>query len=48
MKNHAAHHKDISDILGYVRDRDHYTVIRDFFELSAISIRNNFEQGVLK
>ena len=26
-----------------VRDRDHYTVIRDFFELSAISIRNNFD-----
>ena len=43
MKNHAAHHKDIADILGSVRDRDHYTVIRDFFELSAISIRNNFD-----
>ena len=28
-----------------VRDRDHYTVIRDFFELSAISIRNNFDHG---
>ena len=28
-----------------VRDRDHYTVIRDFFELSAISIRNNFDFG---
>ncbi len=45
MKNHAPHHKDIADILGSVRDRDHYTVIRDFFELSAISIRNNFDNG---
>lgn len=45
MKNHAPHHKDIADILGSVRDRDHYTVIRDFFELSAISIRNNFDHG---
>lgn len=27
MKNHAAHHKDIADILGSVRDRDHYTVM---------------------
>jgi len=45
MKNHAAHHKDIADILGLVHDRDHYTVIRDFFELSAISIRNNFDHG---
>lgn len=38
-------HKDISQILDMVRDRDHYTVIRDFFELSAISIRNNFDHG---
>ena len=45
MKNHAPHHKDIADILGSVHDRDHYTVIRDFFELSAISIRNNFDFG---
>lgn len=45
MKNYAAHHKDIADILGSVHDRDHYTVIRDFFELSAISIRNNFDHG---
>lgn len=45
MKNHAPHHKDIADILGSVRDRDHYNVIRDFFELSAISIRNNFDHG---
>lgn len=45
MKNHAAHHKDIADILGMIHDRDHYTVIRDFFELSAISIRNNFDHG---
>ena len=45
MKNHAPHHKDIADILGMIHDRDHYTVIRDFFELSAISIRNNFDHG---
>ena len=45
MKNHAPHHKDIADILGMIHDRDHYTVIRDFFELSAISIRNNFDFG---
>lgn len=38
-------HKDISKIFDMVRDRDHYTVIRDFFELSAISIRNNFDFG---
>ena len=37
-------HKDISQIFD-MRDRDHYTVIRDFFELSAISIRNNFDHG---
>ena len=45
MKNYAPHHKDIADILGMIHDRDHYTVIRDFFELSAISIRNNFDHG---
>ena len=45
MKNHATHHKDIADILGMIHDRDHYTVIRDFFELSAIAIRNNFDHG---
>lgn len=45
MKNHAVHHNDIADILGSVRDRDNYTVIRDFFELSAISIRNIFDHG---
>ena len=38
-------HKDISQIFDMVRDRDYYTVIRDFFELSAISIRNNFDHG---
>ena len=38
-------HKDISQIFDMVRDRDHYTVIRNFFELSAISIRNNFDHG---
>ena len=38
-------HKDISQIFDMVRDRENYTVIRDFFELSAISIRNNFDHG---
>ena len=38
-------HKDISQIFDMVRDRDYYTVVRDFFELSAISIRNNFDHG---
>lgn len=43
MKTSA--NNEISKLLGSVRDRDHYTVIRDFFELSAISIRNNFDHG---
>lgn len=36
---------EIARMLGSIHDRDHYTVIRDFFELSAISIRNNFDHG---
>ena len=35
--------KEISRILDSVRDRDHYTVVRDFFELAAISIRNTVD-----
>ena len=31
---------EIARMLGSIHDRDHYTVLRDFFELSAISIRN--------
>ena len=34
------HKKDISRIFESFTDRDYYTVIADFFELSAISIRN--------
>lgn len=32
-------------MLGSIHDRDHYTVLRDFFELSAISIRNAVDFG---
>lgn len=32
--------KEIPKLLSGIRDRDYYTVVRDFFELSAISIRN--------
>lgn len=37
--------KEITRILDSVRDRDHYTVVRDFFELAAISIRNSVDYG---
>ena len=43
MKTSA--NNEISKLLGSIHDHDHYTVIRDFFELSAISIRNNFDFG---
>ena len=36
---------DIARMLGSIHDRDHYTVLRDFFELSAISIRNAVDFG---
>ena len=45
MKKNELHHKDIAAFLGMIHDRDYYTVIRDFFELSAISICNNFDFG---
>ena len=35
----------IARMLGSIHDRDHYTVLRDFFELSAISIRNAVDFG---
>ena len=41
----ASAKKEISKILGSIHDRDHYTVVRDFFELSAISIRNVVDYG---
>lgn len=41
----ASAKKEISKILGSIHDRDHYTVLRDFFELSAISIRNAVDFG---
>jgi len=36
---------DIARMLGSIHDRDHYTVLRDFFEISAISIRNAVDFG---
>lgn len=36
---------EIAKMLGSIHDRDHYTVLRDFFELSAISIRNAVDFG---
>ena len=30
-------------MLQTIRDRDYYSVVRDFFELSAISVRNTFD-----
>ena len=36
---------EIARMLGSIHDRDHYTVLRDFFELSAISIRNAVDFG---
>ena len=41
----ASAKKEISKILGSIHDRDHYSVVRDFFELSAISIRNVVDYG---
>lgn len=43
MKTSA--NNEISKQLGSIHDRDHYTVLRDFFELSAISIRNAVDFG---
>ena len=43
MKTSA--NNEISKLLGSIHDRDHYTVLRDFFELSAISIRNAVDFG---
>lgn len=36
---------EIAKMLGSIHDRDHYSVVRDFFELSAISIRNVVDYG---
>ncbi|MBR2681537.1 MAG: hypothetical protein IKE23_12480, partial [Exiguobacterium sp.] len=36
---------EIARMLGSIHDLDHYTVLRDFFELSAISIRNAVDFG---
>ena len=35
--------KEIPRMLSEIRDRDYYSVVRDFFELSAISIRNTVD-----
>lgn len=37
--------KDLARIFGSVTNRDHYTVVRDFFELCAISVRNAVDHG---
>lgn len=36
---------EIAKILDGIQDHDHYSVIRDFFEMSAIAIRNNVDHG---
>ena len=36
---------EIARMLGSIHDRDHYTVLLDFFEISAISIRNAVDFG---
>ena len=43
MKTSA--NNEISKLLGSIHDSDHYTVLRDFFELSAISIQNAVDFG---
>ena len=35
--------REIPRMLQTIRDRDYYTVVRDFFELSAISVRNTVD-----
>ena len=36
---------EIAKILSGIQDHDNYTVISDFFEMSAIAIRNNVDHG---
>jgi hypothetical protein len=36
---------EIAKILSGIQDQDNYTVISDFFEMSAIAIRNNVDHG---
>lgn len=36
---------EIAKILNRIQGHDNYTVIRDFFEISAIAIRNNVDHG---
>lgn len=35
--------REIPRMLQTIRDRDYYSVVRDFFELSAIAVRNNVD-----
>ena len=35
--------REIPRMLQTIRDRDYYSVVSDFFELSAISVRNTFD-----
>lgn len=37
--------REITRLLQTIRDRDYYYVVSDFFELSAISVRNNVDYG---
>ena len=37
--------REIPRLLQTIRDRDYYSVVSDFFELSAISVRNNVDLG---
>lgn len=36
---------EIAKILNRIQGHDNYTVIRDFFEISAIAVRNNVDHG---
>ena len=36
---------EIVKILNRIQGHDNYTVIRDFFEISAIAVRNNVDYG---
>ena len=36
---------EIAKVLNRIQGHDNYTVIRDFFEISAIAVRNNVDYG---
>lgn len=39
--------REIPRMIQTIRDRDYYSVLRDFFELSAISVRNYVDLGAM-